>query len=77
MRDLGEIWGHKSVSIKNKIYIYGGYINGGLASKMSVKSSEIPNENVYALDIGNFERENIVLNEKYRKDEVGEASRMF
>ncbi len=57
MRDLGEIWGHKSVAIKNKIYIYGGYINGGLASKMS-------NENIYVLDIGNFEEVKGVFNGK-------------
>lgn len=70
MRDLGEIWGHKSFAIKNKIYIYGGYINGGLASKKS-------NENIYVLDIGNFERKIVFLMGKYRKNEMGKASRMF
>jgi len=49
-RGLGEIWGHKSVSTKNKIYIYGGYIT----SKISAKPNYIPNESIYALDIGNF-----------------------
>jgi len=51
-QDPGKLWGHQSVSVKDKLYIYGGYIN---------IQRNIINPNIYVLNIPSLKWEKLTF----------------